>query len=312
MKTNQAVRSIRDHGGFSWVNNSIYEGFFSHLGPHGIAVYIALAKYADGKTQECYPSKNRIADDVGMSSRQVSREIKKLEKLKLISKKTRTKPGSQAPTSNLYTLTAPPYQDDDKGLPTDSQVPFEGGTDCHTSVCPTVLDSMPDSHLDDDWLAPKQQVATHNQKNTFIPTTRSSPPSQASPSRDADVAVSEFPDSLEILLKQLNISARGTRQMILRHYKEDGRRVINWALVLASPQYCEDHDIRSPSGFFLAMLKDHHDSPVLEPLSSEGACKFCGDTGAIDILGARGAGRRKTICGCPVCGEEALFLPSNL
>ena len=50
------------------------------LKPTELATYVALGKYADNKTKECWPSLNTIAKDLGKSKPSVITAIKALEK----------------------------------------------------------------------------------------------------------------------------------------------------------------------------------------------------------------------------------------
>jgi hypothetical protein len=75
---------VRDRRpGYLRVYNDLYDRFGSTLGPYGLAVYVALCRYAD-QDSECYPSYNTIAKGTGMSRKQAIREVAKMEKLGLI------------------------------------------------------------------------------------------------------------------------------------------------------------------------------------------------------------------------------------
>jgi hypothetical protein len=69
---------------FLQVYNDLYDKFGSTLGPYGLAVYVALCRYAN-QDSECWPSYNTIAKGTGMSRRQVIREVARMEELKVIS-----------------------------------------------------------------------------------------------------------------------------------------------------------------------------------------------------------------------------------
>lgn len=73
------------------------------LGLSGIekATLVHLSTFADGKFQ-CFPSIKTLAQITGFSESAIKRAIKKLEELKLITKKRRY--SSSGPTSNLYKL----------------------------------------------------------------------------------------------------------------------------------------------------------------------------------------------------------------
>lgn len=75
---------VRDRRpGYLRVYNDLYDRFGTQLGPYGIAVYVALCRYAN-QDSECWPSHTTIAKGTGMSRRQVIREINKLESLGVI------------------------------------------------------------------------------------------------------------------------------------------------------------------------------------------------------------------------------------
>ncbi|MGR5412858.1 helix-turn-helix domain-containing protein [Vibrio astriarenae] len=73
------------------------------LGLSGIekATLVHLSTFADGNFQ-CFPSIKTLALNTGFSESATKRAIKKLEELKLITKKRRY--SSSGPTSNLYKL----------------------------------------------------------------------------------------------------------------------------------------------------------------------------------------------------------------
>ncbi|EGR2703860.1 hypothetical protein CGI24_17740 [Vibrio parahaemolyticus] len=80
------------------------------LGLSGIekATLVHLSTFADGKFQ-CFPSIKTLAKITGFSESAIKRAIKKLEELKLITKKRRY--SSSGPTSNLYKLNTTVLQD---------------------------------------------------------------------------------------------------------------------------------------------------------------------------------------------------------
>ena len=89
---------IRDRRpGFLRVYNDLYDNFGPQLGPYGLAVYMALCRYAN-QDSECWPSYNTIAGGTGMSRRQVIREISKMEDLRIIAVERNQH------TSNVFTL----------------------------------------------------------------------------------------------------------------------------------------------------------------------------------------------------------------
>ena len=83
MSYNQTFE-IRDRRpGFLKVYNDLYDNYGAQLGPYGLAVYMALCRYAN-QDSECWPSYNTIAAGTGMSRRKVIYEIQKMEALQII------------------------------------------------------------------------------------------------------------------------------------------------------------------------------------------------------------------------------------
>lgn len=75
---------VRDRRpGYLRVYNDLYDRFGAQLGPYGLAVYMALCRYAN-QDSECWPSHTTIATGTGMSRRQVIREVNKLERMDII------------------------------------------------------------------------------------------------------------------------------------------------------------------------------------------------------------------------------------
>lgn len=75
---------VRDRRpGYLRVYNDLYDRFGAQLGPYGLAVYVALCRYAN-QDSECWPSYNTIAKGTGMSRRKVIYEVQKMEQLGII------------------------------------------------------------------------------------------------------------------------------------------------------------------------------------------------------------------------------------
>ena len=75
---------VRDRRpGYLRVYNDLYDNYGAQLGPYGLAVYLALCRYAN-QDSECWPSFATIARGTGMSRRKVIYEIQKLEGLGII------------------------------------------------------------------------------------------------------------------------------------------------------------------------------------------------------------------------------------
>ena len=112
------VRSRRRQGWF-WVENSIVDRIGQGLGSKGIAVYVALCRYADLNTQSCYPSIGKLSKSLKMGRNVVNETLSLLESQGLISC---TRSGAHSGFSNCYTLLSVP----DEGS-TEVVLPSEAG-----------------------------------------------------------------------------------------------------------------------------------------------------------------------------------------
>jgi hypothetical protein len=88
-----------------FVDNVILDKYGKKLGPYGIAVYMALCRFADQSTQSCFPSVQTIADRIGAGTTKVREMLRLLEKLGLIETQQRKD------SSSIYTLLDPPCPD---------------------------------------------------------------------------------------------------------------------------------------------------------------------------------------------------------
>lgn len=105
-----------------FVDNVILDHYGQKLGPYGLAVYMALCRFADKDDQDCFPSQETIAKLTGMSKPKVIDRLKLLKKLGLIDWHHRKrKDGGQ--TSNMYYLFDPPVNE--VNSPSKSQI--QGG-----------------------------------------------------------------------------------------------------------------------------------------------------------------------------------------
>ena len=77
------ARDLKD-GDWYWIDRKVLRLYARRLGASGIAVYNALAYFADSKTQSCYPARKTIARILGVSRRTVTRKIKLLDELGLV------------------------------------------------------------------------------------------------------------------------------------------------------------------------------------------------------------------------------------
>lgn len=86
---------------FYWIDNTIYEKYAALIGVYGLAVYNALAYYAN-RDGECFPAVLTIAKHLNCSDRMVQKTLHLLREHGLITIEDRIIDGKQ--TSNLYTL----------------------------------------------------------------------------------------------------------------------------------------------------------------------------------------------------------------
>lgn len=78
------IRSSKKKTRF-YVDNEILEKYGQILKPQGIAIYCALARHANSKTQACFPSYPRIMKMAGVGKRNtISKYLKILEKEGLV------------------------------------------------------------------------------------------------------------------------------------------------------------------------------------------------------------------------------------
>src|SRR5215212_932856 len=92
----------RRRRGFFTIDNEIIDRYGAQLKPTGIATYTGLARFAN-RAGECFPSQTTLANRLGMSRMQVSREIKKLQRLHLLEVKPQFGPNGEQ-RANLYIL----------------------------------------------------------------------------------------------------------------------------------------------------------------------------------------------------------------
>jgi DNA-binding Lrp family transcriptional regulator len=81
--TKNKLRSMEKPGWY-WIDREIITVYGKRLRSSGIAVYNALASYANQKTQTCFPSQQSIAELLGLSRMTVNRKIKQLKELGLL------------------------------------------------------------------------------------------------------------------------------------------------------------------------------------------------------------------------------------
>jgi len=88
---NEYKSEIRDfkNGDWYWINKKVLQLHSRSLKASGIAVYNALASFANSKNQTCFPTQRAIAELIGVSKRTVIRRIKELQALGLLDVKKR-------------------------------------------------------------------------------------------------------------------------------------------------------------------------------------------------------------------------------
>ncbi len=104
------IRSHRAAHWF-WIDNAILDRHGPALGAIGLALYLALARYANGKTGQCYPSLGRLGRDIAVTPLTVSRYLHRLVTRGLITMEAR--PGFPS----LVTLLDVPPEDAEGSLP---------------------------------------------------------------------------------------------------------------------------------------------------------------------------------------------------
>jgi len=102
---------IRDRRGGNryFIDNAFLRGGWgAKIGPYGIAIYNALAMFADADAQSAWPSYQTIADLTGMSRRQAIRKVDKLAGYHIINKQERDDPKTESRNqTNLIILLHP-------------------------------------------------------------------------------------------------------------------------------------------------------------------------------------------------------------
>jgi DNA-binding transcriptional ArsR family regulator len=77
------IRDLRN-GDWYWIDRVILHSYGQKLKASGIAVYNALASFANFKTQTCFPTQEAVAQLIGLSPRTVRRKVKVMIELGLI------------------------------------------------------------------------------------------------------------------------------------------------------------------------------------------------------------------------------------
>ena len=96
------IRDLRTHNRF-FVDNKLIDEFGEIIGVYGIAIYAALCRFADLRTQRCFPSYQTLADRLDCSRRKVIDVMALLEDCHIIRKARRYDDDGHI-TSNWYDL----------------------------------------------------------------------------------------------------------------------------------------------------------------------------------------------------------------
>jgi len=84
---------------------------YANISDRAVRLYAVLRRYADDKTNMCYPSRSTLANRLYTSTRSIDRAMDELVVLGAISKQMRKLENNEGYTSNMYTLNviiAPP------------------------------------------------------------------------------------------------------------------------------------------------------------------------------------------------------------
>ena len=82
------IRDMRN-GEYAYIHKIVLDDYGKQLGATGIAIYTALAYFANYATQGLFPSQKQIAEKARCSRMQVSRIVKEMEELGLVTKEPR-------------------------------------------------------------------------------------------------------------------------------------------------------------------------------------------------------------------------------
>jgi hypothetical protein len=91
---------------FFSLDNDIIDVHAKTIGAIGVAIYTTLARYANRKTGQCWPSVERLARTLDLARSTVKVYLRKLEDAGLVDIQERQDAAGD-PTSNLYTLLDP-------------------------------------------------------------------------------------------------------------------------------------------------------------------------------------------------------------
>ena len=145
------------------MDNCIIDDYADEIGAIGVAVYAALARYANRATGECWPKVKTIADKLHLSPNCVKKYLHKLASVGLISIAYRyTDEGDH--TSNRYTLHDPTNRD-----AVTLRRAFGGGPRSHRGGPPDAPPPAKTEHLVPDGRPPaahQEQESVKQEKTT--------------------------------------------------------------------------------------------------------------------------------------------------
>jgi hypothetical protein len=96
------IRDMRDSP-FFWIDNRLYDDYAAAIGLEGLGLYAALARYANNKTGQCWPSFATLATAFGCTPKTIASHLHRLEEFQLV--RIAMRPG-QSPLISL--LKVPP------------------------------------------------------------------------------------------------------------------------------------------------------------------------------------------------------------
>lgn len=104
-----AIRDQRKPG-WLWLRNEVIDQYGAKIGAAGIAVYVALCRYADNDSQECFPSQAALGTSLGLSPPTVRKALGKLVECGLIASETRFDESGRQTSNLYYLLDLPPVE----------------------------------------------------------------------------------------------------------------------------------------------------------------------------------------------------------
>jgi hypothetical protein len=97
------IRDKRNKEWF-WLDNEYFNGYGKIFGAVGVAIYVSLCRYANNKTQECFPSQEKIAENLNITSRTVRKYLKLFEEYKIIAVDREKDENTKRWKNNVYVL----------------------------------------------------------------------------------------------------------------------------------------------------------------------------------------------------------------